>query len=727
MAWIEVVDNIAFDDAHAQIQTILYNNVEGYSATSWCRKIFGNGSGGYYIPIPDGLRGGSDDLEDFLLDYTIYDVLPNTSSPGSYTAIGVTDDILYAVDDFVDLGAPLVGTTVSEYWELVKPNGDKFFIALFRDGQVVIVDVADESYYYYDSGIFKPWKPIYDSGTDSIIFISAVGNSLFKYDVATAEVTYSVNDFSSGDPGGIVDRAMTTDGKVIMGTFNNPNPKLWLYNPTNNSISIAASFPLSVSGESVYTMGGDSTHSYAKLKLNGNYRIASIRKSDGEITFYGNYSDQFKGNSQIGLYHDNARNVDFWYGSASGSAIGSPSVSFKMINGVDDPTLSADVHLEDIDQGYLPYSKSEPSNWTIDYDYSLVAGVESSQSKLSYNNGSPVTLTFTEVYFESFALGRFAANNDNSRILGAYAAYGPVFTWNPTTDEVDLTKPGFGVSVYDFFDIDGTNYLFGGYPSESRLWDSGEAWDSETNPLKISQFGAANTFYHRKYAKSGNVVYCFWDKERNDTGCGLSWWDTTQATNTITVSNSTIVAYLKNYNVSDMFVMNGGDRLVLFCKRRVGASYTRIFIFDISSDKNLNNLTPVTKDMPFSENYIGVGYPVDTNIFVGISHGVTFKVNITDLDNITFRNLPGYVYGTTTVRPTTQTADGKIWMLVQVSATSILYELDPVAFSLKKKTNDLGQFVYGRGLVSVGSSSIYFLGGTTGINADVDNLEKLTL
>ncbi len=272
MAWIEVSDVIGWDLAHSQIQTILISNVDGYSSSAWCRKLFGNGSGGYYIPVPDGIRGGSDDLEEFLLDYTILDTLPSASPPGSYTPISVTDDIIYDTTDFIDLGRPITGVTVSEQWELVKPNGDKYFLILFRNGQTIIVDVANETYLYYASDIFKPWKPIYDTGTDTIVFMSAIGNSLFKYDIATASITYSIADFGAGDPGGLQDRAKTTDGQIIMGTNGNPTPKLWKYNPSTNAVTLIATFPTSSVGEYIYTMGGDADYSYAKLRYNGNYR-----------------------------------------------------------------------------------------------------------------------------------------------------------------------------------------------------------------------------------------------------------------------------------------------------------------------------------------------------------------------------------------------------------------------------------------------------------------------
>src|SRR5690606_3539376 len=98
-----------------------------------------NGEGGFYIPIPQGFRF-REEMEELISEYPQYDTLPTVSPPGSYNPLEVEDDVVYSVEDFTSLGKLATGHTVSDVSLLNKPNGDRYLIIIYRDGQIVIVN-----------------------------------------------------------------------------------------------------------------------------------------------------------------------------------------------------------------------------------------------------------------------------------------------------------------------------------------------------------------------------------------------------------------------------------------------------------------------------------------------------------------------------------------------------------------------------------------------------------
>src|SRR5690606_27825569 len=101
-------------------------------------------------------------------------------------------------------------------------------------------------------------------------------------------------------------------------------------------------------------------------------------------------------------------------------------------------------------------------------------------------------------------------------------------------------------------------------------------------------------------------------------------------------SNDMMIASLKNYLVSDMMVAE--SVLVLVTKPRGSATLPRVFIYDISTEKNLNNITPTTKDLPLVSTAPGIGFLFD-GFIVGFSRNIVWKLNISTLD-LTIMNMP---------------------------------------------------------------------------------------
>ncbi|OPZ93159.1 MAG: hypothetical protein BWY74_01256 [Firmicutes bacterium ADurb.Bin419] len=724
--FVEVINNDAFDFYASEVQRIL-SDQPGYSATSWARKFFGNGSGGYYVPAPAGSFAAIPEMQTLLSNYPQFSSLPTVLPPNTFTALAVTDDVVYATGDFVNHGKIATGAILSETYVL-NYGGVKRIILIYRDGQVVIVNMNTDTYHYYNSGFLKPWKPIYIAASNDLVFICATSPDLFKINLTSNTITYTTTKgvTISNTTSGLQDRVLGTDGRIYFGT--NVDGRVWVYNPTTNAINYLGQQYAGVSTY-VYFLGGDADYSYAILRQAGNYWLSVIKNSDQTKTTIGLPTDGYKGGNIV-LYQDGANK--FWQIILSGSATKSPiTKNFK--NGVEHPEYLTSINLFETEQnGYLSYNTNIPENFptlfSVEVSLEEIPGL-TADSKLYYKivgEGSFRELSFSEVVKSDYDVNTMSVDTDDNMIGGMYS-YGPVFKWDTNTDTIDQIHQ-LNIGTYAMFPYSATKKYIGGYPNQTLEWNPANAWDFLTNPFTID-FDVANAFYHYFYAKNGDWLYSAQEISRNDYGATISMYNT--VTQEIIVADAGQIDLLKTQGISYFFAINGGDKLVLI-GRPVGASiYPMVYVWDISSNKNVNEVTPISFQLNINGLYGGFGYPIATDTFIGMVGNVVYKVVLSPF-SITYKNLPSSMYPIGFwKRSADQNIDGKILFLGKPAAATYLYELDGVAFTAKRKSSDLGAQVVNRKL-TIANGKLYAYGGETSIsqNGGQNNkyfLESLTL
>lgn len=723
----EVIDNTEFDYLQSQIQLILTNAV-GYNATSWSRKLFGNGSGGYYMAIPDNVYGAIPAIQELVSGYPQFSSLPSVVPPNTFTALSITDDVVYAIADFTNLGKIATAAVLSEAY-LLDYGGIKRIILGYRDGQVVIVNTNDGTYHYYNSGFEKPWKPIYIASRNELVFIISTSANIFKISLTSNTITYTtVNGVTiPSTASGMQNRCLGTDNNIYFGT--NTDARVFKFNPATNALT-ALGQQYTGGSTYVYDLGGDADYCYTLLRQNGNYWISVINTSTLAHYTIGNPTDGFRAGDLI-LYSNGV--TKFWHFSLRLSSVGLSDISKDFVNGVDTPGLVPVTNLFQTEQnGYLSYYQGVPANWptlfSIETNFDRIDGING-DCEIDYKVvGAPMFTTLALPEVTKNDLDLLTVQPDLSgNLLGSHKSYGPVFKWNTTLDAIDQIH-NINVSVYALLEFSANKVFIGGYANRTYEWDPSTAWDFLINPFKID-FDVANAFYHYFYAQSGDWLYSGQDISRNDSGACICMYNPT--TLEIIVADATQIASLQNYGVSHLFTINGGNKLVLIGRPIKSSIYPRVFVWDISSNKNVNELTPVSFDLNLTGLYGGFGFPVATDTFIGFNSNVVYKVVLSPF-SITYRNLPSALYPLGFYfRSVAQKADGSIVFLAASGGITYLYELDPVLFTAKRKSSTLGTITYNRGL-SIANGKLYAYGGNTSISqfGGANNkyfLEKLTL
>ncbi len=98
MPFVEVASNQEFDYLNTEINRLLAEANPQYVFSVWARKIYGNGSGGFYIPIPSGDRL-TQAIEALVGSYQKYDFPPTIAPPNSFPAMTLTNDVEYAASE----------------------------------------------------------------------------------------------------------------------------------------------------------------------------------------------------------------------------------------------------------------------------------------------------------------------------------------------------------------------------------------------------------------------------------------------------------------------------------------------------------------------------------------------------------------------------------------------------------------------------------------------------
>lgn len=725
--YTEVVDNADFDYLNNNIQSILTNQPR-YNATSWARKSLGNGTGGYYILIPAGDYYNIPELQELLEGYPQYVTLPIVNPPNTFTPLTITDDIVYAAGDFVNFGKIVTSANISETY-LLNYGGVKKIILIYRDGQVVIINTFDGSYHYINTGFFKPWKPIYLSASNDLIIICATSPDLVKINLTSNTITYTTifGVTITSTTSGLQDRCMGSDGNVYFGT--SLDARAFRYNPSTNVIT-ALGQQYTDPFTYVYFIGADVGFTYCLIKQSGNYWFSIINNSTLSKTTIGSIADGYRSGAIV-EYQDGA--TKFWRLVLTLSNTGLPNLTKDFVNGIEISGLSPSVSLFETEQnGYLSFNTNYPRVWpslfNIDSDFNGIDGVYG-DCEIGYKTvGDPsfTYVSFAEVLKSDVDPQTFQADLSGD-LLFAFRDYGPIVKWGVSLGVLDQAHP-MSSSIYSLLEFSSDKVFIGGYVNKSYEWNPSIAWDFLTNPFVIP-FSVGNAYYHYFYAQSGAWLYSYQELNRNEFGSEVSMYNPT--TQEVINADAAQILLLTNYGVSSMFTINGGNKLVIIGRPIKSAIYPRVFVFDISSNKNINELTPVTFDLNISGLTGGGGFPVATDTFVCFIGNVVYKVVLSPF-SITYKNLPSTLVGPGFwFKSVAQKADGKIMFLGKPASDTFLYELDGVTFTAKKKSSTLGSGTNTRGLV-VSGSDLYLCGGNYSVSQYMGQnskyfLEKLTL
>jgi hypothetical protein len=717
--YIEVPDEATFDFLNAEIKRLIENE----PMNQWAAKLFGNGSGGYYMPAPTGARR-VEGMDELLGGYPTYESLPQASPPGSYEALSTSNDIEFDTDDFVNHGKLSTGQVLSDVDLLETPSGDKYILTYYRGGQITVTDLSDGSYWYFNPGVFFPRKPTYHEPTNSIIFFAAGTIQVIRFSLTSGELEFVSDPQESPNPNdGIQSRCISPDGYVYFGSTL--AACVWKYDPSTDVITPLGQLHVDNSVTTyVYHIGADETHVYAGLRNSGDYWLVIVDISTGTTEVVG-LGDRYR-SMFLHMRYSSPTDTYFHIVQLYNSATGKPMITSKYKNGqISSLPDSADVY-ETIQNGYLGFwtaiTGDWPSKFGVEVDLSDIIGI-SGIATLKYKHLEDEDFTvvaFTEVVLGNFTVKVF--NAFGNKVFGAFANYAPVFIYDTETDTIEQINDHPASSTHNVYKYDDNIAFIGGYANDTREWQFNQPWGIDSsdefgvgsNPRRID-LGLSNAYYHYYHTKGSNGwLYCFWERVRNDVGSGVSWYD--PSTGTIEKAGSSLIAELKNYRVASMVTINNGDTLVLLTTPRGSAILPRVFIFDISVEHNLNNISPVTKDLPFLNKSAGIAFDGGSNTVVGFVDNIVWKLNITDLNNPVIRNTPAWLGPLSSNRCVAQDADGYIWFLARVSSVTKLYRLNPVDMTALVKSGDLGSDVHNRSITITASGKLYLIGGSNSIS-----------
>lgn len=700
------------------IQSVSKNYNDDGTIKSEIKFVLSNGT--YYVglEILDEPEFSHEIIRNYATDENNWVDFPITAPVvNDFDDISITDDVVYAPEDFINLGRLATGTVLQSIYTLKKPNGDRYIIVMYRNGQVSVIDVQNNTYNYLPLNN-QCWKPLYHHTTNTIIFFGVL--KLFRYSIDTEEFNEVVlSDATSG----LQDRCLGLDDAVYSGTQK--DARVYKYVPETNSLTQFSQVD-STPDTYIYALGGDSGYMYLLLRNSGNYRIVLLNQSNNNKTSHKSFSDEYKG-GDILLYQDTASGDKFYqcrlYTSQSQADY---TVNFK--DGVVRNDLIANTLLTPSHDGSLVTTSTPgqwPTNYQLDIDTALVEGINNI-SKISYKDTSDsvyAEIEMPEVDGEDLPI-KTIDTLPNGNIIFAMTTYGPIGIFDTQYNTVEV-HPYSGVSVYDVMGFDDDNYFISGYVASTHKWNHNNAFNFGVNPVQIP-VAVGNSFYHNYLTKSGDWVYISELISRNDYGSAVCMYNV--ATGQSILMSSAHMLTLKNYNAGHVFTVNGGNKLVFVGNPNI-ATKPKLFIWDISSDKNINNSSPVTLEVNVSSLSGGFGFPISNDLFMCLTGNVAYKVNLSN-STITYKNIPSALPQSR--KCAIQKEDGKIVFTNSPSLNEFyVYELDPVAFTMKKKSSNLGAAGQNK-VVTYSDGEVFFIGGTTSVSRHEGSnskffLEKLAL
>lgn len=646
-------------------------------------KFVQNGANFYIGPeVLDDPLYQFDELQEYgndpdnISEYPIPVIPPEIPDNTAFDDIPVTDNIQYSLASIENKGTLAKSTTLSEAYLIKKPNNEIFITLIYRNtGEIIVVDTQTNLYYYFDTVFQKAWKPVYHATTNSIVYICASSQDVFRFSLTSFSLEYNTGPVTANFNSIMQDRCLGTDGNIYIGAAI--GGRVFRYVPTTD---VLTTYPVidSNPGTIVNNVGGDANYIYAVLRNTGNYRLCVFNQTTTTPTYHKTYSDGYK-YGEVLLYRETASGQIFWQVRLVNSTT-APEFTMKIQNGVE-VSYAADELLTP-ELGGSESSNSSYTTWPDRFGWEIdledIEGINS-PSVFRYRNVVEEVfreLTLTEIQGEDFLTQVFEPMADGN-IVGVGSQYGPCYILDTSNDTVSQIYSLNQMSSYSAKDDSGNIYI-GGYVDSTYRWNPEQTFDFGTNPYKIN-LSAQNSYYHRAYAIYGDWLYVMQDITRNDVGGAIGIYNV--STEQIINASNTQKTTIRNWNVGDLIVV--GNYLAYIGNPRSGASTTpRVFIWNLTTDTNINNVTPTEVNVAVDQINGGKAFAISSTEFVAIQADVIYKVNVSS-GSISYFNIPGTV---SNLRGIVQKENGHILFI----SGNFLYDLNPVVMTAEKISSSLG-------------------------------------
>jgi hypothetical protein len=705
--------NLVFDQIHAR----LIDNVAGYGAqtTSWSRvpPRWSDGGTGYYGELPRDSRNlGFDDI---IGERPTYELLPTIVVAGSYTPLTVIVNEIYEEADLTNIGAFSNGTVLSEIYFLRKPaSGGDLIITIFRNtGEMAIVDLSDNTYKYVNTGIYKPWKPIYHEATDSITVFAGGGSEVkvFTYYLGD-DTTFESAVLETGE--GVQSRKIGTDGVIYFGAQR--STKVFSYDPDTQDIEEYGAMMVGLGSTYIYDIAGDAGFVYSILRgpdTTLQYWIAIYNKTTTEVTYRGYGNGFTQQGAPIQLYKDESTNDLFWvlYLQSSPSL---PNQIFKYKDGVE-VSLDTDTNLSLSADGYLPLDYNSVNLYPDTFGYEVDIKELTVTGKIKYKTlaASDFTeLVLTDV--ELAPLGSSFIKLSDGDLLRAVGAYSQFTRIDPFDDSVIENKDMPDASIYDALKV-GTKVYFCGYANITCVWDTEEDWnlgeyeltDPLSNPRQLP-FNILGGFYHLDLIDKDDYMYVGVQKERTTTGIAIGWFNKSTFAVDSTDANALLKEELRVYAYCKLLRVS--DKLILVGRNAVPNAKGRIWIWDISGGHDLNLITPTVIDISSELFRPSNAFVVDENTLILIQYRNICKVNIAGTPTFDYKSVPDTINMTDSDRYVYDTANGLLYFLASVSSSHYLYSVRVSDWVFTRLSSALPTTLLGPRIMSLVNDTLYMIG-----------------
>lgn len=716
MRWIEVYTIVEYDFVVANIKATLSDSLEGYDKfSSISYREFGNGDGGYYLPIPDSIV--TEELEDYFIENLspeqILTNVPSFSNPGTFIPVTQqTSATLLDQTDITNFGSLVESRTANGVNLFVDKNDKLWILVVFRGGSgAALIDPVVETYQVIDTftggGSSKIWKPVYHASTHSIILFSASPQpALYKLSIdPTFEIVDSVDLTPHPSNGsGIQDRAIAENGDIVIGLFR--NGVVARYNPTTEVLTeYSTPFQEDINTVAAYHIAGDANFIYVVWRTSGNYYVGMLNCATDTWTYFWN-NDPEEGQYRSGSINRQFTDGNYNYRvAANNSNIGASASLILVRNGVVslvDGELYPPYDVDDINnnpfESNLYFGSDADVEWDdlgYERDISNINGVQTGICTLRYREIGEVT--WQEVALSGITLGfekvqALNTFNSGAKICAMYGNYGAVAIIDIATGVVDNSWNWSFCSKYLALPLATDDLIIMGYANRADRFKLDEAinFSDNSNPKRITPSNG-NAFYLR-HAVLGddNWVYFNEHLERNTTGMVARMYNTVTEAVITQDSESALYEEWYSYWAGGIIYLAIEELIIILARPRGASPSPRLYIFDTSTEKNIFLTEPVRVDVPIfgSNGSLGAVFRVGSNLLGGVESNVIYTIDLADNYAIVARQLPINVSSQWSVnKQVCQLSDGRVIIqFTNASDSDIIdvWEVDFTTYTITK-------------------------------------------
>lgn len=529
--------------------------------------------------------------------------------------------------------------------------------------------------------------------TNGMIYVGSNNPGyLMEYDPATG----GVRQISKLHPTLRRDCQMTVvgeDNKVYVGEYNPlGGGSLGSYDPVTDTFTdIGVLDPSFTSPQWAYTLSADTRYVYVGLGQDPFY-LAVHDTVGGTNSIYFKESLDTGGIVHRGIYGTNyysrtTTNGHKWYSLQNGvptEIFTTPDVLYH-VSEHDNVAVYAPTYLErfgvEVDLG-----SAYPSS------FNNAATVGWRTDGTNWN-----TIQTNGFRLMPASIKRLAVQSDG-QMIGFVGAYGPVFTYNPTTSQTTVLGNA-QFSLYDLLYTDDSIY-FSGYAAVTLRYSPTNSWNLTasstnifgltTNPRKLLL--EIGTYHYYSTIASDGTIFVASQHERTSAGGSLGWYD--PVTNGVGSLREPFV----DVDPTHLISVIGGSKLVYASKTN------GLFVVDAGT-KELDRNIPLSAVSGSTDKVV----EVSPGIVFGASGTNVFTIDLNDGDNVLLsQTISGQAFGGSSIpraeRRLVLGPDQMVWMFVG----GTLCRIDPIAGSVESITNTTAKSLVFQGgdLYLYGSSNL---------------------